>query len=168
MTTRESICEQLDEICTTELKKMTHVLFVKSGKAIDLFGKYRITKQTNRVVTLGYDIEFPQLTTAVAWCILHHHGLIQDAIYLQHYAEQMNKELARLDHFNGLISNAKDWDFKEVIIAKRSETLHTAKVIGVEIDKKVRKAKYMQTQGFTHETSTIIEKTNRRRNSSHS
>lgn len=122
------------------------------------FGVYQIIPVGSRFQVLHYDNhqgDFSTKRSAISYCVadkLNQQALAKNIKILDEKKQQLDADVG---FCRDQIQNAKNIDFKEMVLTKIQTKEATKKVVVAELEKCVNSAKYLQLRGFSNEIARL-------------
>lgn len=147
--------QKLDRWADRELEREAKNAFLQVGSYYIAFGKYIITRQGPDFVVDDQTTvrTFSNSKTATSWCVADHYKqlVLSQRIYqLDQHRRRLRDDIRTRSAVGERSANSQLFDRVAAKLESRRDFLSG---VDRELDKCVAKAKYLQSQGFEHETA---------------
>lgn len=156
--------DRLLKIAEKELSNLADNLIIKTDRGYQAFGKYEIVKQGQRflVKRKGIDItEFGTAKTAISWCVADKYHQHELALQIQRLDARSVWARECIDTRQRLAQQGS-WEFRETLMAKIQHRIQHKYQIDQELEKYIKRAKYLQHRGFSNDTQRTSTHINRK------
>lgn len=146
--------DKLIELARRELPALADSLIVAVDGGYQAFGKYQIQRQGNVYTVQEQSVDrgtFGSTRTALSWCIADKYCQFDLAVRIKQL-DQRSTWARECIGTRENIANRGDKEFQANISVKLQHRQAVKYQIDLELEKCVKKAKYLQNRGFTNDT----------------
>lgn len=149
--------DKLIELARRELPSLRDNLIVAVDGGYQAFGKYQIRRQGNVYTVQDQSIDrgtFGSTRSALSWCIADKYHQLDLALRIRQLDERSTWARECIETRENLAKRSTP-EFQTNISVKLQHRQAVKYQIDLELEKCVKKAKYLQNRGFTNDTQRI-------------